>query len=254
MLSLKLTDPLFLPSRELTAPIFWCSLLQLRAAVWQWVAILVPECPPPPGTTPTPTHGHPTPPPCTASPTAGEDNALLTRRIGLFLFSLFIFFHCHMSLFLSVLDIQNVHFIAMCLSVPGLRRMECSRVPTWILFSNSYGFAVSSMTYRKFSLRQFQWFATILYTKKDLAEISSFEEIIWKFRNIRYLCNQGIYNLSIQIPCVLENISKIPCVFIDSDSFWPFSLVFFFFLFLFELFLKWKVYSLPTGENRYSQV
>ena len=31
--------PPFLPSKELTAPTFWLSLLPLQAAVWQWVAI-----------------------------------------------------------------------------------------------------------------------------------------------------------------------------------------------------------------------
>ena len=129
-----------------------------------------------------------------------------------FLFSL-LFFHCHMSLFLSVLGIQNVHFIAMCLSVPGLRRMECSRVPTQILFSNSYGFAVLSMSDRKFSLRQLiSVICNYSIYKEDLTEISNFKETM------------KIYNLSIQCSLCFGKISKIPCVFIYRDSFWPFSL------------------------------
>ena len=40
--------PPFLPSNELTAPIFWHSPLPLRAAVWQWVAIRYLSAPPPP--------------------------------------------------------------------------------------------------------------------------------------------------------------------------------------------------------------
>ena len=38
--------PPFLPSSELTAPIFWRSPLPLRAAIWQWVAIWYLSAPP----------------------------------------------------------------------------------------------------------------------------------------------------------------------------------------------------------------